>query len=236
MPGVSFGPSTATHSAELQFSLLNPAIQTTTSMTVTLGNRPSQELRTNVVVGHKDPTWSSTFASEDNTVMSQMNTITIGFQANIVLIPGTVVTVTGLTGSPTASSSTLSLSGGDAASFNSRAAWTQATGTLKMTVASGTFITMRSMTTVQVALQNSEVAVEGTALITFASTCTRTTAGCVEIPLQQKQLASTILAPVTKPAFSLRLIAQTAIAKGEFSTIAVTLNANCRLPAGAAVT
>ena len=68
---------------------------------------------------------------------SGSNTITLTVEPSVAISAGSSITLSGLTGSATSDNGSLSLGGANASIFGSTGSWTQLTGTLVLTVASG---------------------------------------------------------------------------------------------------
>ena len=79
--------------------------------------------------------WTSKTVTEGSTDPSAPNTITVTLQPSVQLVAGNTVMISGLTGSETADSGSLTVGGADAAKVGSSGVWVQNTGTLMLTVA-----------------------------------------------------------------------------------------------------
>jgi hypothetical protein len=92
--------------------------------------------------------------SDSNSQTSGTNTITFTVQPGIDISAGGSITLAGLTSSQTVDGS-LTLSGAGASVFGSAGSWTQSTGTLVLTVATGQTLSTGSDTVITFNLQNS---------------------------------------------------------------------------------
>jgi len=99
-------------------------------------------------------TWVTSSVSESSTAAGLLNTLTFSLKPSSTLGPGQVVTVTGLRGSQTASSQTLTVTGASAAAFGSVAVWTQSSGKLVLTVDASQSLPSTSTSVVQIVLRN----------------------------------------------------------------------------------
>ena len=85
---------------------------------------------------------------------SNTNTLTLTVQPSVAISAGSSITLSVLTGSATADNGSLSLGGAGAVIFGSAGSWTQSTGTLVLTVASGQTLPTGSDTVVTFTLTN----------------------------------------------------------------------------------
>ena len=114
-----------------------------------------------IVLGSRnEPAFTTSITLENNTVQSEMNRLTFIFGTNFVILENTVLTISGLTASSTASSGLL-ISGPGSYYFqdisgSSIAEWDHSNGILRLTVGNGILIGERCTTTITVEIRNAD--------------------------------------------------------------------------------
>ena len=117
------------------------AIASSSMSTAVLGAATAQQYTTKTV-------------SETSTVQDADNTLTFVLRPNVALSAADEITITGLTGSQTGNTGSLTVAGSAAGVFGSAGAWTQSTGVLVLTVASGQTVPNNADTTFTITIAN----------------------------------------------------------------------------------
>lgn len=112
--------------------------------------------------------------TESNRVQNQLNNFTLTFRPDVVRTAATTITLSGLSGSATASNSSLTIAGTNASLFGSVGDWNN-NGTLVLTVASGQTVPNNADTTISFYLTNPTFPNSGTSSVTLASSGFNTT-------------------------------------------------------------
>ena len=97
------------------------------------------------------------------------NTLTFTVNPSASISAGATLTITGLTGSQTSDSGSLTVGGAGASIFGSSGSWTQSSGTLVLTVAGGQSVPTGSDTVITFTLTNPATTSSGVTGITLAS-------------------------------------------------------------------
>lgn len=113
--------------------------------------------------------------SESLTVQNQVNTFTLTFRPGVSIGAATTITLSGLSGSATATNSSLTIAGAGASLFGSVGNWNN-NGTLILTVASGQSVPNNSDTTITFDLTNPAFPNSGVSSVTLASSAFNTSA------------------------------------------------------------
>lgn len=113
--------------------------------------------------------------SESLTVQNQINTFTLTFRPGVSIGAATTITLSGLSGSATATNSSLTIAGAGASLFGSVGNWNN-NGTLILTVASGQSVPNNSDTTITFDITNPAFPNSGVSSVTLASSAFNTSA------------------------------------------------------------
>jgi len=114
-------------------------------------------------------TFDTATLENGQTAIGNSNTLTLTIQPSASISAGATLTIAGLTGSQTSDSGSLTIGGAGASIFGSSADWTQSSGTLVLTVASGQSVPTGSDTVITFTLTNPSSADAGVTGITLAS-------------------------------------------------------------------
>jgi hypothetical protein len=112
--------------------------------------------------------FSNVSLTESTTVESSVNTFTLVFRPNLAISASGTITLSGLSGSATATNASLALIGVGASLFGSVGDWNN-NGTLVLTVASGQTIPTNADTTISFYLTNPAFPNSGVSSVTLAS-------------------------------------------------------------------
>lgn len=172
---------------------------------------------------------------------SGSNTLTISLRCTVAVSAASLITITGLTDSLTASTSSLPVSSTPPNIFNAVGVWTASPGTLVVTVA--TAMTAATPYILVFSIRNPALA---------KSAVTVTASGMIETGASDAPVGSLSLTPenfsilsvasgsrpltVVQPAFTTKLIAQSYPVADASTVITVTFQANCDMPAASFVT
>ena len=96
----------------------------------------------------------TTSLTDSSNLANSSNIFTLTVQPDTAISAGSSITLSGLTGSATSDNGSLSLGGANASIFGSAGSWTQSTGTLVLTVASGQTLATGSDTVITFTLTN----------------------------------------------------------------------------------
>ena len=96
----------------------------------------------------------TTSLTDSTNLANSSNIFTLTVQPDTAISAGSSITLSGLTGSATSDNGSLSLGGANASIFGSAGSWTQSTGTLVLTVASGQTLATGSDTVITFTLTN----------------------------------------------------------------------------------
>lgn len=119
--------------------------------------------------------FSNVSLTESTTVESLVNTFTLVFRPNIAISATGTITLSGLSGSATATNASLTIGGTGASLFGSVGDWNN-NGTLVLTVASGQSVPNNSDTTITFDLTNPAFPNSGVSSVTLASSGFNTSA------------------------------------------------------------
>jgi hypothetical protein len=123
-----------------------------------------------VGVGGSSETFTSgSLSATDSNATGTNNTYTLTFRPSVAIVAGSSIAITGLTGSSTGDNSNLGIAGANSALFGSAGAWTQSSGILVLTIASGQSVPSGSDTTITFVLANPNLASNGVTNITLIS-------------------------------------------------------------------
>jgi len=134
-------------------SALTPTIAVSGSVTI-----GSSSMSTSVLGASTAQQYTVKTIAEVSTVRDADNVLTVTIRPNVALSAGDVVTIAGLTGTQTSNTGTLTVAGTDAAVFGSAGAWTQSSGQMVLTVASGQTVPNNANTVVTLTIANKNVA------------------------------------------------------------------------------
>ena len=112
---------------------------------------------------------TATLTATDSTARTVDNTYTLTIQPSASLSVGSSISINGLTSSDTGDNSSLTVGGSGAAIFGSSGEWTQSTGVLVLTVASGQSLPTGSDTVVTFIIANPNTVSVGVTGITSTS-------------------------------------------------------------------
>jgi len=119
--------------------------------------------------------FSNVSLTESQTVQNSLNTLTLVFRPNVAISATGTITLSGLSGSATATNSSLTVAGAGASLFGSVGDWNN-DGTLILTVASGQSVPNNSNTTITFDLTNPAFPNSGVSSVTLASSGFNTSA------------------------------------------------------------
>ena len=112
--------------------------------------------------------FSNVSLTQSVTVQNQLNTFTLTFRPEYSITSNSTITLSGLSGSATATNSSLTIAGTGASIFGSVGNW-NSNGTLVLTVASGQSVPNNSDTTITFELTNPAYPNSGVSSVTLAS-------------------------------------------------------------------
>ncbi len=123
-----------------------------------------------VGVGGSGETFTSRSLSATNSnATGTNNTYTLTFRPSVAIVAGSSIAIIGLTGSSTGDNSNLGIAGANSALFGSAGAWTQSSGTLVLTVASGQSIPTGSDTVITFVIANPNSVTGGVSSVRLTS-------------------------------------------------------------------
>ncbi len=114
-------------------------------------------------------TFDSATLVNGQTAQGTTNTLTLTLNPSAAIGATGTLTISGLTGSQTSDSASLTVGGTNAAIFGSSGVWTQSSGTLVLTVASGQSVPTGSSTVITFTLTNPASTNSGVTGVTLAS-------------------------------------------------------------------
>jgi hypothetical protein len=183
------------------------------------------------------PTFSVAEIIQTTPVAGQSNVITVALRANTILTAGTLVTITGLTGSQTADTAAGNsfVFSTTTNAFSTQGTWTRTDGKLVLTVGSATIVT-GSNSVATFTLQNSASAQESPAVSVQVAAGT---AVAMTKPFSNLNGVTNGANPLLTvvPTFTTRIIAQSKpVISAPDNVITVTLVANVNVGAGTVIT
>jgi hypothetical protein len=150
---------------------------------------------------------------------NSLNVITITLQPNVAMSDGDIITITGLTGTQTATTTTLTVGGTDAATFGSSAGW-NIDGTLTLTVDSGQSVSNSGNTVVTITVAN-PAATQSAPTVSVASS------GSVAISGQT--MVGSVLDASEAQEFTTKTLAESSTIQHTANVLTITLRPNVAL-------
>jgi hypothetical protein len=150
---------------------------------------------------------------------NSLNVITITLQPNVAMSDGDIITITGLTGTQTATTTTLTVGGTDAATFGSSAGW-NIDGTLTLTVDSGQSVSNSGNTVVTITVAN-PAATQSAPTVSVASS------GSVAISGQT--MVGSVLDASEAQVFTTKTLAESSTVQDAANVLTITLRPNVAL-------
>jgi hypothetical protein len=186
-----------------------------------------------VLGSKKNSLFSVLIALEDNTIQNEINRLTFVIRTNFVLSEGATLTISGLVGSPTESTTRLPILGPDSHLFKNGSGfsvgdWNKATGTFKFTVGNKMLIGEGCSTTVSVEIKNS-AACQNPIMPVFS---------LMQAPifLPPNTGVGLVFSCCSSRAFKMLSIHESSAVRGALNMITISFQSNAYLPANSNVT
>ena len=194
---------------------------------------PTTVLQGLVLGASTAPAFTTLISLDENTIQSEMNNLTFCIRTNFILAEFAVLTVSGLVGSSTVSTSRLLVTGTGASLFQngsglSFAEWNQTDGSIRLTVARGILIGEGCTTTFSLQVRNPD-ACRTPINPTFSIAQSLIQIGPV-------QGFGSVFSSCTKAEFTFLQISEDSAVKGSMNRITVSFRQNIRLLSNSNIT